>query len=199
MQEITPHYLLLTATDSAAEHPQGRWNFLLHRLDRHEISEEASDIEHNICGQRLELLAVVRGLEALQQPSRVTLVTEDRYVVRGLRFGLREWKANGWRWERFGRWVSVKHTDLWQRLDRALQFHYVRGRHDRLGDAGLSPRIEPMDGRYPYRPVRSTNSPSRPTSLRPAVPALVRRLRGTLAASVSDAWADPQLALGHSG
>lgn len=199
MQELTPHYLLLTATDSAAEYPEGRWNFLLHRLDRSEISEEASDIEPDICGQRLELLAVVRGLEALQQPSRVTLVTEDRYVVRGLRFGLREWKANGWRWERFGRWVSVKHTDLWQRLDCALQFHYVRGRHDRLGDGAISPRTEAASGRLPYRPLRSVSCPSRPTSLRPAVPALVRRLRSTLAESAADAWADPQFALGHSG
>src|SRR5690606_23293920 len=77
------------------------------------------------CGERLELLAVVRGLEALDGPARVTLVTKSRYVSRGLRFGMTEWRANDWQWERFGRVVPVKDHDLWQRIDRALLFHQV--------------------------------------------------------------------------
>ena len=75
--------------------------------------------------QRLELLAVVRGLEALAQPSRVTLVTPSRYVNRGLAYGLAEWRANGWQWEHFGQMVPVKNRDLWQRVDRALAIHEV--------------------------------------------------------------------------
>ena len=153
-----PHYLLLTATDTGSEEPQGKWQFLLHRLDRAECAVEAGDIEPYVSGSRLELLAVVRGLEALGQPSRVTLVSEDRYVTRGLRFGIHEWRANGWRWERFGRWVSVKHVDLWQRMERALLYHQVRGRNYRLpslfdggdepltvsGSASLRRVVEPL-------------------------------------------------------
>jgi hypothetical protein len=78
-----------------------------------------------MCGERLELLAVVRGLEALDGPARVTLVTRSRYVSRGIRFGITEWRANEWQWERFGRVVPVKDHDLWQRVDRALLFHRV--------------------------------------------------------------------------
>lgn len=85
----------------------------------------ASDHEPASCGERLELLAVVRGLEALDGPSRVTLVTKSRYVSRGMKHGLAEWRANEWRWERFGRIVPVKDSDLWQRVDRALLFHEV--------------------------------------------------------------------------
>jgi ribonuclease HI len=70
-------------------------------------------------------LAVVRGLEALAQPSRVTLVTHSRYVNRGLTYGLAEWRANGWQWEHFGQMVPVKNRDLWQRVDRALLFHQL--------------------------------------------------------------------------
>lgn len=84
-----------------------------------------SDSESAMCGERLELLAVVRGLEALDGPARVTLVTRSRYVSRGIRFGITEWRANEWQWERFGRVVPVKDHDLWQRIDRALLFHKV--------------------------------------------------------------------------
>ena len=85
----------------------------------------AADSEPCDCGERLELLAVVRGLEALDGPARVTLVTKSRYVSRGIKRGLAEWRANNWRWERFGRIVPVRDHDLWQRVDRALQFHEV--------------------------------------------------------------------------
>lgn len=86
---------------------------------------EAADAEPEHAGERLELLAVVRGLEALEQPSRVTLVTPSRYVVHGLRFGLEQWRDNDWQWERFGELTSIKNRDLWQRLDRALQIHQI--------------------------------------------------------------------------
>ena len=45
---------------------------------------EVKSAEPQTHGERLELLAVVRGLEGLEQPSRVTLVTSSRYVSRGL-------------------------------------------------------------------------------------------------------------------
>jgi hypothetical protein len=85
----------------------------------------AHDVEPGTCGNRLELLAVVRGLEALDQPSRVTLVTCSRYVNRGIRRGLSHWRERKWRWERFGQLVPIRDQDLWQRVDRAMQFHQV--------------------------------------------------------------------------
>jgi ribonuclease HI len=93
---------------------------------------EAGDFESELGGERLELLAVVRGLEALEQPSQVTLVTPSRYVQRGLRYGLPPWRENQWRWERFGELTPVKNADLWQRVDRALEFHRVDCRVWRL-------------------------------------------------------------------
>jgi ribonuclease HI len=76
----------------------------------------------------LQLLAVVRGLEALEQPSRVTLITHSRYVDRGIRNGIAVWRHNDWQWERFGEFAPVKNRDLWKRVDRAMRFHKVHCR-----------------------------------------------------------------------
>jgi ribonuclease HI len=85
----------------------------------------AADIETDADVSRLELLAAVRGLEALEQPSRVTLLTSSRYVRRGLRHDLGRWRENHWQWERFGQRVPIRDCDLWCRVDRALSFHDV--------------------------------------------------------------------------
>lgn len=120
MNVSTPHYLLFSESSRGPE--PGRWRFVLRSrdgLDR----VVADDVEPDVRGERLELLAVVRGLEALDQPSNVTLVTESTYVREGIRYGLAEWRRNGWRWEWFGQMVPVKNRDLWRRVDRALKFH----------------------------------------------------------------------------
>lgn len=125
MKVATPHYLLFS--ESCRESSQGEWRFVLQSIDGSE-QLEAADAEPNARGERVELLAVVRGLEALAQPSRVTLVTPSKYVNRGLTYGLAEWRANGWQWEHYGEMVPVKNRDLWQRVDRALLYHQLECR-----------------------------------------------------------------------
>jgi ribonuclease HI len=125
MKAATPHYLLFS--ESRRDHERDGWRFVLRPVDGCE-QLEAADAEPDVHGERLELLAVVRGLEALEQPSRVTLLTPSEYVNRGLAYGLDEWRANDWQWEHFGEMVPVKNRDLWQRIDRALMFHQVEWR-----------------------------------------------------------------------
>jgi ribonuclease HI len=125
MKVAAPHYLLFS--ESCGSSDDGQWRFVLQSLDGSE-QLEAADAEPGALGERLELLAVVRGLEALEQPSRVTLVTPSRYVNRGLAYGLQEWRASGWQWEHYGEMVPVKNRDLWQRVDRALGFHQLECR-----------------------------------------------------------------------
>ena len=117
------HYLLFA--EAAIEPNQGgSWRFVLENVATGE-SFSANDFEPIDCHERLELLAVVRGLEAIDHSARVTLVTKSRYVNRGLKRGLNDWRANGWQWERFGRVVPVRDHDLWKRIDRALNYHQV--------------------------------------------------------------------------
>ena len=125
MKVAAPHYLLFS--ESCRKSSQGQWRFVLQSIDGGD-QLEAADAEPNAKGERLELLAVVRGLEALEQPSRVTLVTPSKYVNRGLTYGMEEWRANDWQWEHFGEMVPVKNRDLWQRVDRALVYHRLECR-----------------------------------------------------------------------
>lgn len=132
-----PHYLLFCDTHlndadaSARAMPRGpgsgRWHFVLERLDGPERLE-AADSEFAVNRERLALLSVVRGLEALEQPSQVTLVTTSRYVSRGLRYGLNSWRDTNYHWERFGEQRPIRNADLWRRVDTALHFHGIKCR-----------------------------------------------------------------------
>ncbi|MBN1591560.1 MAG: hypothetical protein JW888_18745 [Pirellulales bacterium] len=112
----------------------GRWRVVLRHSDG-TAPLEVGDVEPDITGERLELLSVVRGLEALERPSRVVLMTASVYVREGIRYGLEEWRCNEWQWESFGQLVPVKNRDLWQRVDRALRFHQVECRTWRIDSA----------------------------------------------------------------
>ena len=118
MDVATPHYWLSSRANRT--YGDGCWQFTLRSADR-SVEYEAADLEPGLFGQRLELLTVIRPLESLDQPSRVTLVSCSDYIRNGMQYGLPEWQANGWRWECFGQMVPVKHSDLWRRLERALK------------------------------------------------------------------------------
>lgn len=126
-----PHFLLFCDTQLSSQDATnlnlpgfGRWHFVLEQLDGTQRCE-AADTEACVHRDRLALLAVVRGLEALQQPSHVTLVTTSRYVTRGLRFGLTEWRETDYNWEHFGTLRPIRNADLWQRINGAMEFHQV--------------------------------------------------------------------------
>lgn len=123
MQATSDHFLLYTeATRSAGSAPH--WKFMLQSVGG-DVQLSADDSELNSRTSRLELLAVVRGLEAIDRPARVTLLTGSRYVSQGIRRKLSQWREDNWQWERFGEFVPIRDRDLWQRVDHALQFHQV--------------------------------------------------------------------------
>ena len=86
---------------------------------------------------RMELLAVIRALEALKRPCQVTLYLDSQYVLKGITEWLPGWKAKGWR---TAAKQPVKNVDLWQTLDalvsqggHKIDWRWVRGH---TGDAG---------------------------------------------------------------
>jgi len=174
MKATSPHFLLFS--ESSRKDPHGEWRFVLQSIDGTE-QIEAADAEPDAKGERLELLAVVRGLEALPQPARVTLVTPSKYVNRGLAYGLKEWRANGWQWEHFGEMVPIKNRDLWQRVDRALEFHRLECRAWRfdLPHALIGPHEERYDEKDERREDAGPDVP--PLVTRRAVNASALRAR----------------------
>lgn len=166
MSVSKPHFLLFSSGE--ARNHQGEWDFVLQAADG-SATLEASDQEPGLHGERLELLAVVRGLEALEQPSRVTLVTPSKYVNRGIAYGLEEWRSNDWTWESFGDMVPIKNRDLWQRLDRALGFHHIEFGNCRI-DPPQTHRL-----RGPHFALKPQAVAAQPVERRPMHARTVRR------------------------
>lgn len=131
MPNTAPHYLLLTETYCNPLRPDegGRWRFVLEPMNADaEERIEVSEREADVWGERLQILSVVRGLEALDQPSRITLITSSTLVGKQVRRGFTSWIENDWRWERFGQFKPVKDADLWKRIDAAMQIHSIECR-----------------------------------------------------------------------
>ena len=71
---------------------------------------------------RMELLAAIRGLEALNRPCRVRLHTDSTYLRDGITKWIHGWRRNGWR---TADREPVKNAELWQELCRAAEPHQV--------------------------------------------------------------------------
>jgi len=145
MRARRPHYFLRTQAAAPPESP--RWAFSLQGAAKLENDHQsppitASDIEPNASWERLQLLAVVRGLEALPEPALVTLATASDVVRRGIRHGLEEWREFDWQLEHFGELIPVKNADLWRRIDRALAIHDVQIRNVRVDEPIVAEQSE---------------------------------------------------------
>ena len=78
---------------------------------------------------RMELLAAIKGLEALSETCQVSLTTDSQYVRQGITQWIAKWKRNGWQ---TAAKQPVKNVDLWQALDRqtarhTMEWHWVKG------------------------------------------------------------------------
>lgn len=79
--------------------------------------------EAHTTNNRMELLAAIKGLEALRRDgSNVELHTDSQYVVKGCSEWLDGWKRNGWRTSTR---KPVVNQDLWQIMDALLNKHNV--------------------------------------------------------------------------
>jgi ribonuclease HI len=71
---------------------------------------------------RMELMAAIQALEALNRPSRVQLHTDSTYLLNGITKWIAAWQRNGWRTSAR---KPVKNEDLWRRLVEAMNGHEV--------------------------------------------------------------------------
>ncbi|MCX6099848.1 MAG: ribonuclease HI [Candidatus Bipolaricaulota bacterium] len=90
------------------------------------LRKEISGGEASTTNNRMELMAAIRALEALREPSEVDLYTDSVYLRSGITEWIVAWKANGWRRRSGKRWLAVKNEDLWRELDALASRHTVR-------------------------------------------------------------------------
>jgi len=98
----------------------GGWGVFL-QFGKHEKTLHGG--ESLTTNNRMELLAAIRGLEALTRPCDVDLYTDSQYVRKGITQWIHNWKKNGWKTA--GK-KDVKNRDLWQALDELMQKHQVQ-------------------------------------------------------------------------
>lgn len=73
---------------------------------------------------RMELLAAIVALEALNRPCEVTLYSDSKYLVDAMTRGwATRWRANDWKRNKQG--DKALNPDLWQRLLDAVERHRV--------------------------------------------------------------------------
>ena len=104
----------------------GGWGVLLRMGDK---EREISGGEPLTTNNRMELLAAIKGLEALKKPCRVSLYTDSNYVRDGITRWVHNWQRNGWR---TADRKPVKNAELWQELIEAaarhrIEWHWVKG------------------------------------------------------------------------
>lgn len=92
--------------------------------------------ELNTTNNRMELMAAIKGLEALSRPCSVELTTDSEYLRKGVLEWMAGWKKRGWK---TASRQPVKNQDLWMRLDEAIanhdiSWHWVKGHSGHPGN-----------------------------------------------------------------
>ena len=102
-----------------------------------ESRKEMSGGFRRTTNNRMELLAVIKGLEALKRPCEVMIYSDSRYIVDAVNKGwARRWRANGWRRNKREKALN---PDLWARLLDLMEAHdaefqWVKGHAGNVGN-----------------------------------------------------------------
>lgn len=98
----------------------GGWAALLRFEEKEKM---ISGCEPDTTNNRMELLAVISGLNALKRSCDVTIVTDSQYVMKAFKEGwLDKWQENGWK---TADRKPVKNQELWEELLAAVDRHTV--------------------------------------------------------------------------
>ena len=98
----------------------GGWGAIL-RYGKYE--REMSGGERQTTNNRMELLAIISALQALNEPCKVFIHSDSKYVIDAVVQGwAKKWKANGWMRNKKDKALNV---DLWKQLLELLDKHQV--------------------------------------------------------------------------
>jgi ribonuclease HI len=102
----------------------GGWGVVLRARKDGVLVKEAELRGYSYCttNNRMELMAAIVALEALEHPAQIKVHSDSKYVIDGISKWIKGWKARRWR-TKAGK--EVANVDLWQRLWRAQMPHDV--------------------------------------------------------------------------
>jgi ribonuclease HI len=131
MAQPLPHVELFTDGACSGNPGPGGWAYILKHPSTG-TEQEGSGGEACTTNNRMELISVIKGLEALDRACRVDLYSDSQYVINGLREWIEQWKANGWKTSSR---KPVKNVELWEALDELRQrhqigYHWIRGHNE---------------------------------------------------------------------
>lgn len=98
----------------------GGWGVLLRFRDKEKTLHGG---EAHTTNNRMELTAVIKGLEALSKPCQVAITSDSKYVLSGITEWMENWKKRGWK---TANKKPVQNVDLWQELDQLTQTHTIQ-------------------------------------------------------------------------
>ena len=112
---------------------QGGWGALLKYGSKEKTLHGGESYSTN---NRMELMAVIMALEAVNDSFKVVIMTDSKYVLQGATEWLIGWEKRGWK---TAAKKPVLNVDLWQRLDKTLesrdiQWKWVKGHSGHPGN-----------------------------------------------------------------
>ncbi|MDF2841268.1 MAG: rnhA [Clostridia bacterium] len=109
--------------------PGGYGTVLIYNGTRKELSGGYKNTTNN----RMEIMGVIKGLEALKHPCKVKVYSDSKYVVDAIEKGwLNSWRRNNWIKSNKEKALNV---DLWKRMLELMEIHdvgfnWVKGHHE---------------------------------------------------------------------
>jgi ribonuclease HI len=114
-------------TDGACSGNPGHGGYgcvMLYKKDNTIHRKELSQGYRLTTNNRMEMLGVIRALEALKKPSSVVVYSDSKYVIDAIKKGwLISWKKKGWI---NSQKKPVKNRDLWELFDKQLNIHDIK-------------------------------------------------------------------------
>jgi len=109
----------------------GGWGVLIEYED---FNKELFGGDKHTTNNKMELMAAIQGLKALNENCIVHLTTDSKYVMDGINSWIMNWKKNNWK---NSQKQSVKNKDLWIQLDKLneqhdVNWHWVKGHSGHL-------------------------------------------------------------------
>ncbi|MCY4414060.1 MAG: ribonuclease HI [Alphaproteobacteria bacterium] len=125
-------YILYTDGACSGNPGPGGWGVFMQINSR---TKELNGYDPSTTNNRMEMMAVIKGLLETEENSHVTVYTDSQYLQKGMQEWLSGWKKRNWK---TASGSAVKNKDLWQKLDtlsrvRSVEWCWVKGH---AGNAG---------------------------------------------------------------